>query len=52
MQEVAVMRQLKHDNILPVLSSWREEEHMWLVTPYCKGGSIADILRVCASRLC
>ena len=44
------MRQLDHANILPVLSSWREEEHMWLVTPYCKGGSVAGILQVCAWR--
>ena len=44
--EVAVMRQLQHDNILPVLSFWREDEHMWLVTPYCSGGSVADILQV------
>ena len=41
------MRRLKHANVLPVLSAWREDEHMWLVTPYCKGGSVADILKVC-----
>ena len=46
MHEVAVMRQLQHDNILPVLSFWREDEHMWLVAPYCRGGSVADILQV------
>ena len=47
MHEVAIMRSLKHERVLSVLSAWMQDEHMWLVTPYCKGGSVADILKVC-----
>lgn len=42
--EAVTMRMLRHPNILPLESSFVEGEKLWLVTPYCAGGSVSHLL--------
>lgn len=42
--EAQVMRGLKHKHLLPLLNTVLDGDHLWLVTPFVKGGTMSDIL--------
>jgi serine/threonine-protein kinase OSR1/STK39 len=39
------MRSLNHANLLPLLCSFVEGQHLWMVMPYVHGGSVLNIMR-------
>lgn len=43
-REAAVMRQMRHPNLLPLLSTVLDNRFLWLVTPYVSGGTVENIL--------
>lgn len=44
MQEAMIMRQQRHENVLPLLAAFLSEAVLWMVMPYVAGGSIIHIL--------
>jgi hypothetical protein len=44
-KEAAVMRAYHHPNVLPLHCAFVHADELWLVMPYCEGGSVAHILR-------
>lgn len=44
MQEAMIMRQQRHENVLPLLAAFLSEAVLWMVMPYVAGGSVTHIL--------
>ena len=38
------MRELRHPNLLPLLAAFVHQHHLWMVTPYYRGGSLRSII--------
>ncbi|XP_042636977.1 guanylate cyclase 2G-like [Orycteropus afer afer] len=45
LQEIRLMCELKHDNIVPFFGICMESPNICIVTQYCKKGSLKDVLR-------
>ena len=43
-REVEMMRNLEHDNILPIIGAGRQGNYAYVVTPYMQGGTLKDRL--------
>ena len=43
-REVAIMRELRHPNMLQLLSSFTAGQHIWMVSPYYSAGSLQSIV--------
>lgn len=42
-RELAVMRDVRHPNVLPLHTTCQSTTHsLWIVTPYCAGGALGD----------
>lgn len=44
--EVEITARLQHPHILPLLDSGRAAGHLYLVTPFVQGSTLADLLRI------
>jgi serine/threonine-protein kinase OSR1/STK39 len=44
-REAQTMRALSHPNLLPLLVSFVEGQHLWMVTPLVRGGSVLNVMR-------
>lgn len=38
--EVTLLNQIKHENILKFIDKWRTEEHYYMLSEYCNGGNL------------
>lgn len=43
--EVLVMKRTRHRNILPLHAAFVDEHYLWMVMPFCMGGSLEKLLR-------
>eukprot|EP00923_Selenidium_pygospionis_P040599 GHVN01070094.1.p3 GENE.GHVN01070094.1~~GHVN01070094.1.p3 ORF type:complete len:521 (+),score=59.30 GHVN01070094.1:4297-5859(+) len=43
--EIKVMKECQHSNLLPVCDSFVSEEELWIIMPYYSHGSVYDIIR-------
>ena len=46
-REIALLKSLRHPNILPMLESGEQRERLCFISPYAEGGSLADKIRDC-----
>jgi serine/threonine-protein kinase ULK/ATG1 len=44
LQEINVLRKLKHKNIVAFIDAKKTEDFMYLVTEYCNQGTIEDLI--------
>lgn len=49
-KEIQVMSLCRHENLLRVLASFVNDSQLWIVTPFCSGGSCLDLLRTADNR--
>ena len=42
-QEILMLRDCQHPNIISYFSSYLKRERLWIVMEYCAGGSLQDI---------
>ena len=43
--EAQTMRQFNHPNVLPLYSSFVAGQELWMVMPYCPGGSVLHLMK-------
>lgn len=44
-REAQIMKLIQHENILSLHCSFVHQEHLWMVMPYVKGGSVLNIMK-------
>lgn len=44
LQEINVMRKLKHNNVVSFIDAKKNDDFMYLVTQYCNQGTIEDLV--------
>ena len=44
--EISILKDCKHENIVKFYKSYFKDDHLWLVMEYCAAGSIIDIVRI------
>lgn len=44
-KEASIMKAYKHPNVLPLHCAFVTDAELWMVIPYCEGGSVAHMLR-------
>lgn len=49
-KEVVIMRQLRHENVVNLHTSFMDRQFLWIVMPLLEGGSVASILKRVAPR--
>ena len=42
-KDVLINRLLKHENVLPFLSCFLQNDNLWIASPYCQFGSASDL---------
>lgn len=47
-KEVSLMRSMKHENIVSILTSFTEGEQLWVVMPLLEVGSVRNIMQILA----
>ena len=53
LEEVKIMQELEHENLVPLIDYFNEDSGLYIVTPLCTGGELFDVLikRECYTEL-
>lgn len=47
--QIQFLADCDHPNVVRYLGSFRQPDSLWIVMEHCGGGSVGDLLQVCAS---
>lgn len=49
--ELTILKQVKHENIVMLVDKWRTEEHYFLLLEYSNGGDLKKMMKKYGGRL-